>query len=145
MKIINIASKDWIIKEGFSTMGRRDKFWVEKDEDEFPVYLFKQPKESAKVEIWTEIIAFKLGELFQVNVPKEVQPAKYKNDYGVLVKSFLAPGESLLHAQDLLKYFNSNSNYYHNIYSVKKILEYSEVGGWLDFKKLLIFDCYNVT
>ena len=155
MDIIN--TEEWPRLEGLSTKGKRNKRWLIKGETPPRPYLFKEPKEWARPELWSEILVYHLGLILGVQVP-ETFLAINQNKIGVLVKYFLhinptpirgdgpdryAIEETLMHGGDLLA--NEDPVDYkgkHNIFIIKKVFEKNGIlKFWKEFIQMIVFDC----
>ena len=151
IKIINITPETWTKIEGFSSRGKRVKYWYENIENK-SVYLYKEPKIYVyndvifiTKEIWTELIASKIGNYIGLNIPKTL-PAYNNGEYGVLIKNFLTLGTSgmpvneLIEAKEILNLLGVSKK--HNLASVKMILDASKVAknAWNEYIKMFTFD-----
>lgn len=150
INIININNKEWTEIQGFSSKGRRVKSWHERISDG-EVFLYKEPKVYSSInfvtkEIWTELIAYKIGNFLGLNIPEAI-PATDGEHYGILIKSFLKRGDAgmpaveLAEASDILGVVKLNQ--VHNIEAIKRMLKNKVVdeNTWTEYKKMLIFDC----
>lgn len=152
-----IDTENWPELKGLSTKGKRTKRWLVKDDIPPCPYLFKEPKEWAIPELWSEIFVYSLGAIVGIDVP-ETRPAINQSKYGVLVKYFLSifsdpiieentstylAEEQLLHGGDLLA--NEDPSDYkgkHNLFLIKKVFNTNAIMEyWPEFKRILIFDC----
>lgn len=144
IKIVELNKKDWTEQEGLSSKGKRVKGWYERNSDG-KLFLYKEPKIFQSTgfvtpEIWTEFIAYKIGNFLNLDVP-EVVPAKNEDKQGVLIKSFIKNHGELIDAKEILS--KVNEKLYHNLYGVKILLSIDLIDekAWTNFKKMLIFDC----
>lgn len=150
IKLIEINDTEWTKIEGLSSRGKRVKSWYENNKTN-EIYLYKEPKiyQSTGVvtkEIWTELIAYKLGTIFGLDIPKAI-PATNGKDYGILIKSFLSQENSsgteiaLAEAREILNV--TNFKLYHNLKTISFLLNGNllEKDSWTKFKQMLIFDC----
>ena len=150
IELIQINDKEWTKIEGLSSKGRRVKSWYEKNATN-DIYLYKEPKiykstGTVTKEIWTELIAYKIGTKLGLDIPQAI-PATDGENYGILIKSFLPQENSirteiaLAEAQDILN--KTNLKLYHNLHTISMLLneELLEKDCWKKFKQMLIFDC----
>jgi len=142
IKIIELNKKDWTEQEGFSSKGKRVKGWYERNHDGL-LFLYKEPKifqstNFVTPEIWTEFIAYKIGEYLKLNVPKVILAKNIikpnKVGYGVLIENFITENEELVEAKEFLTH--------HDLHVIKYILSSNLMVKWTwkNFKKMLIFD-----
>lgn len=152
INIINVESNSWTKIEGFSSKGLRVKSWYEYI-DNNDIYLYKEPKiytYSDKIfitkEIWTELIACKLGQFIGLDIPDAI-PAIVEGRYGILIKNFLQRGKAgmpindLIEAKEILS--RTSVKYPHNLASIRILLTTEGIASeaWENYLKMLIFDC----
>lgn len=142
--IEEIWENDWTKIEGYSSTGKRVKCWLEKISTN-QTFIYKEPKEFnvgkpnyyISLEIWTEYIAYKIGNYLGLNVPKAI-PAKYMLEYpykyGILIENFLTKSVELFEAKQL------SYRIHHTLEDIKHFTEV-DLNSWDDFKKMLVFDC----
>ncbi len=150
IELIQLKQKEWTEIQGFSSKGRRVKTWYERISDG-EVYLYKEPKRYSSTdfvtkEIWTELLAYKIGTYIGLNVPEAI-PATDGSNYGILIKSFLRRGDAgmpaieLAEASDILGALESKLS--HNLQTIKLLASTPLIDNnmWVNFRKMLIFDC----
>lgn len=152
IQIIEITQNEWTKIEGFSSKGLRVKSWYERIVDN-EVFLYKEPKIYNYVdhsfvtkEIWTELIAYKVGVYIGLNIPEAI-PAVLDNNYGILIRNFLERGEAgmpineLIEAKEILS--KVQSAHPHNIDAIALLLNTQGLASnaWLEYIRMLIFDC----
>ena len=116
IKIIEITSDKWTKIEGFSSKGLRVKSWYERIDDN-EVFLYKEPKiynyedgSFVTKEIWTELIAYKIGTFIGLNIPEAI-PAVLENNYGILIRNFLERGLAGMPINELIEARANNQRY----------------------------------
>ena len=152
IKIIEITPDKWTKIEGFSSKGLRVKSWYERIDDN-EVFLYKEPKiynyedgSFVTKEIWTELIAYKIGTFIGLNIPEAI-PAVLENNYGILIRNFLERGlagmpiNELIEAKEILS--NNLVRLSHNIDAIEMLLKTEGVDekAWVEYIRMLIFDC----
>lgn len=144
--IQEITKEEWTEQEGVSSKGKRVKGWFQRNSDGV-LFLYKEPKVRDFVlpEIWTEFIAYKIGEFLNLDVPVVI-PAKNDGFYGVLIRRFIENNEQLNIELELIEareIFFREKVFYHNLAAIKHILNIDELDefAWRNFKKMMIFDC----
>ena len=84
-------------RRGIEDMGSKPKFWFRYQDE---MWLFKQARENTG-EHWAEKVASEIGELLSLPT-HDVVLARYEGRDGCAVRSFLKPGQSLIHGNELL-------------------------------------------
>lgn len=166
--LITVDASNWTKIEGFSSKGLRVKDWYERVSNK-DVFLYKEPKiyrynngDFYTKEIWTELIAYKIGTFIGLTIPEAI-PAKLNSDsfldqsfktklsqpegrYGILIKNFLKRGHAgmpvneLIEAKEILS--KTDLSKPHNLLSIRLLL--TTVGiddsAWNEYLKMLVFD-----
>lgn len=150
--LIHINNKEWTEIQGFSSKGLRVKSWYERVTDR-EVFLYKEPKiytygeqKLITKEIWTELIACKIGNFIGLNIPEAI-PAELDGNYGILIKNFLKRGAAgmpvneLVEAKEILGVLTPSCP--HNIASIELLCNSRLLHNkfWEEYIKMLIFDC----
>ncbi len=84
-------------RRGIEDMGSKPKFWFRYQDE---MWLFKQARENTG-EHWAEKVASEIAELMGLPTHQTLI-ANYEGDIGCAVRSFLKPGQNLVHGNELL-------------------------------------------
>lgn len=151
IELVNIDTESWTKIEGFSSKGLRVKSWFERICDK-EVFLYKEPKiykYSDNIfitkEIWTELIACKIGKFLGLDITEAI-PACIDGNFGILIKNFLERGSAgmpiseLIEAKDFFTKINASNQ--HNLLFINMLLQQSKIDetAWNKYLEMLVFD-----